>query len=149
MSETPSISQAAETLLTTLQEQTISACLTQFQSDAFLQRIGLDARTQRIVQEALTTLPAADFEMEIRTQLETYDQMINFLQEVLQDHQQQIEETQATMGLLQTMLDQAQAKTKRLEKENIAFRTEISNNRTFLLERLTALQEEVDALTSR
>jgi peptidoglycan hydrolase CwlO-like protein len=149
MSETPSISQAAETLLTTLQEQTISACLTQFQSDAFLQQIGLDARTQRIVQEALTTLPAADFEAEIRTQLETYDQMINFLQEVLQDHQQQIEETQATMGQLQTMLEQAQAKTKRLEKENIAFRTEISNNRTFLLERLTALQEEVDALASR
>jgi len=149
MSETPSISQAAETLLTTLQEQTISACLTQFQSDAFLQQIGLDARTQRIVQEALTALPAADFEAEIRTQLETYDQMINFLQEVLQDHQQQIEDTQATMGQLQMMLEQAQAKTKRLEKENIAFRTEISNNRTFLLERLTALQEEVDALASR
>lgn len=149
MSETSSISLAAEALLSTLQEQTIAACFTRFQSESFLHSIGLDAHTQRIVQEALSNLPAADFETEIRTQLETYDQMINFLQEVLQDHQQQIEETQATMGQLQTVLDQVQLKAKRLEKENIAFRTEISNNRTFLLERLTALQEEIDALANR
>lgn len=149
MSETSSISLAAEALLATLQEQTIAACLTRFQSDAFLDSIGLDTRTQRIVQDALSNVPTGGFEAEIRTQLETYDQMINFLQEVLQDHQQQIEETQATMGQLQTVLDQVQAKARRLEKENIAFRTEISNNRTFLLERLTALQEEIDALANR
>ena len=133
MSETSSISLAAEALLATLQEQTIAACLTRFQSDAFLDSIGLDTRTQRIVQDALSNVPTGGFEAEIRTQLETYDQMINFLQEVLQDHQQQIEETQATMGQLQTVLDQVQAKARRLEKENIAFRTEISNNRTFIL----------------
>lgn len=147
MSETPSIAQTAEALLNTLQSQTVAACLTQLQSDSFLQSIGLEAHTQQIVQRALSNLPADGFETEIRTQLETYDQMINFLQEVLQDHQSQIEEAQATMGQLQTTLEQVQAKAKRLEKENIAFRTEISNNRTFLLERLTALQEEIDALS--
>ena len=146
MSETSPISFAVDALLNALQEQTIAACLAHFQSEVFLQSIGLDAHTQQLVSSAMANLPAAEFETDIRTQLETYDQMINFLQEVLQDHQQQIEETQATMGQLHSVLDQVQAKAKRLEKENIAFRTEISNNRTFLLERLTALQEEIDLL---
>ena len=95
----------------------MKACLTHFQSEGFLQSIGLDTYTQQIVSTALSNVPAGDFESEIRNQLETYDQMINFLQEVLQDHQHQIEEAQATMGQLQTLLDQVQVKAKRLEKE--------------------------------
>ena len=144
MTSSPILTELTQQLLETIQQQTIEACLQRIQSPSFLNSLGLEQHTQEIVTAIIAQNPQSDFEQEMRAQTETTEQIMNFLQEVLQDHQSQMDEAQGQISGLVEQVDGLQRQVKRLEKENLAFRAEISSNRTFIIDRLNALQEEID-----
>ncbi len=144
MTSTQQITALTQQLLETLQQQTIEVCMRQLQTSELFNSLGLEQRTQEIVQTLIASAPKSDFEQEMRAQTETTEQIMTFLQEVLQDHQGQMDDAQSQILGLKENIDSIKHQVKRLEKENLAFRTEISNNRMFVLDRLNSLQEDID-----
>ena len=144
MTSSPILTELTQKIFETVQQQTVDACLRQIQTPEFLSTLGIEQQTQEIVAAVIERTPKSDFEQEMRAQTETTEQIMNFLQEVLQDHQSQMDEAQGQIVNLIEQVDGLQRQVKRLEKENLAFRAENSNNRTFILDRLNALQEQLD-----
>jgi len=90
---------------------------------------------------------------ELEQQISFTQQMIDVLQGALQDHRDEIDAlTEHTSQVrteneqLKAQLERLHTKSKQLEKENASFRVEIANNRTFILDRLNTLQEDVDRM---
>ena len=103
---------------------------------------------------------------QVQEEQETNAQILAFMQEILERHQEEIEQIQhkqkdavqtnpAIQALqqqntaLQEQLEDAHRKIRNLEKENLAFRTETSNNRIFFIERYEQLQEQMDNLQKK
>ena len=74
--------------------------------------------------------------------------MIDVLEGALQDHRVELDALSTENESLRGQVERLTQKTKLLEKENTQFRVEIANNRSSMLERLNALQEDVDRLQS-
>ena len=74
--------------------------------------------------------------------------MIDVLEGALQDHRTELDTLMTENEALKGHVERLTQKTKLLEKENTQFRLEIANNRSSMLERLNALQEDIERLQS-
>lgn len=103
---------------------------------------------------------------QVQEEQETNAQILAFMQDILERHQEEIDQIQNKQKeasqtnpvlqalqqqniALQEQLEDAHRKIRNLEKENLAFRTETSNNRIFFIERYEQLQEQMDNLQKK
>ncbi len=149
-----------QTLYSNLAQTIVQQCLGEIQQPDFLSKLDLSAQINPVIQQALEQSSNSTETAELSQQVAFFSQQISFMEQMiallqtaledqgteidsLKEHNERLQESQTSM---QTNIDRLQNKVKQLEKENAAFRVEISNNRTFVLDRLNSLQEEIDRL---
>lgn len=127
----------------------VQQCLAEFQTPSFISQLDLMAHLKPAIVSAISDAQQQSGNTsDLEQQLSITEQMIDVLEGALQDHRSEIDALTAENTTLKSQLERLSQKTKLLEKENTQFRVEIANNRSSLLERLNALQEDVERLQS-
>lgn len=136
-----------------LEQHIVQQCIQHIQTSTFLSTLNLNSHIQPLIEDALQQSSNSEQTQELEQQISFTQQMIDVLQGALQDHRDEIDaltehssQIRTDNEQLKAQLERLHAKSKQLEKENASFRVEIANNRTFILDRLNALQEDVDRL---
>ena len=146
-------SDVRQRLYTELEYHIVQQCLQHIQTSTFLSALNLNSHIQPLVDDALQQASNPEHAQELEQQISFTQQMIDVLQGALQDHRDEIDALTENDSQIRTENEQLKAqierlhgKAKQLEKENASFRVEIANNRTFILDRLNAIQEDIDRL---
>ncbi len=142
----PDTSALLHTLYSNLAQNIVQQCLDKIQHPDFLSKLDLSTHLTPAIQSALEQVSSSEQTAELAQQISFMEQMIALLQTALEEQGGEIDSLQESNKQFQGNIDRLQNKVKQLEKENAAFRVEISNNRTFILDRLNALQEEIERL---
>ena len=125
----------------------VQQCLAEFQTPSFISQLDLMTHLKPAIASAISDAQQqSGSASELEQQLSITEQMIDVLEGALQDHRSEIDALIAENTSLKSQIERLSQKTKLLEKENTQFRVEIANNRSSLLERLNALQEDVERL---
>ena len=119
----------------------------EFQTPAFLSQLNLEDHLAASITNAVQNASQSSQTQNGTTSIghRTNDRR---LEGALQDHRSELDALMSENESLKGQIERLMQKTKLLEKENTKFRVEIANNRSSMLERLNALQEDVDRLQS-
>lgn len=146
-------SDVRQRLYVEVENHIVQQCLQHIQTQTFLSALNLDSHIQPLVEKAIQQSSNSEQAQELEQQISFTQQMIDVLQGALQDHRDEIDaltehssQVRTENEQLKAQLERLHTKSKQLEKENASFRVEIANNRTFILDRLNALQEDVDRM---
>ena len=146
-------SDVRQRLYVEVENHIVQQCLQHIQTQTFLSALNLDSHIQALVEKAIQQSSNSEQAQELEQQISFTQQMIDVLQGALQDHRDEIDaltehssQVHAENEQLKAQVERLHTKSKQLEKENASFRVEIANNRTFILDRLNALQEDVDRM---
>ena len=131
-----------------LAQNIVQQCLQEFQTPNFISQLNLDAHINPLISKAMSETSNNTQTQELEQQVSLTLQMIDVLEGALQDHRNEIDALTAENTTLKSQVERLTQKTKLLEKENSQFRIEIANNRSSLLDRLNALQEDIERLQS-
>ena len=131
-----------------LTQRIVQQCAQEFQTPAFLSQLNLEDHLAASIASAVQNASQSSQTQELEQQVLVTEQMIDVLEGALQDHRSELDALSAENEALRGQVERLTQKTKLLEKENTQFRVEIANNRSSMLERLNALQEDVDRLQS-
>jgi chromosome segregation ATPase len=146
-------SDVRQRLYVEVENHIVQQCLQHIQTQTFLSTLNLDSHIQPLIDKAVQQSSSSEQAQELEQQISFTQQMIDVLQGALQDHRDEIDvltehtsQVRAENEQLKAQVERLHTKSKQLEKENASFRVEIANNRTFILDRLNALQEDVDRM---
>ena len=131
-----------------LAQRIVQQCTQEFQSPAFLSQLNLEAQLASSIENAVQNVSNSSQTQELEQQVLLTEQMIDVLEGALQDHRSELDALTSENSTLKSQVERLTQKTKLLEKENTQFRVEIANSRSNLLERLDALQEDIERLQS-
>ena len=131
-----------------LAQRIVQQCAQEFQTPAFLSQLNLEDHLAASIASAVQNASQSSQTQELEQQVLLTEQMIDVLEGALQDHRAELDALSTENESLRGQVERLTQKAKLLEKENTQFRVEIANNRSSLLERLNALQEDVDRLQS-
>ena len=131
-----------------LTQRIVQQCAQEFQTPAFLSQLNLEDHLAASIASAVQNASQSSQTQELEQQVLVTEQMIDVLEGALQDHRSELDALSAENDSLKAQVERLTQKAKLLEKENTQFRVEIANNRSSMLERLNALQEDVDRLQS-
>jgi len=132
-----------------LAQRIVQQCAQEFQTPEFLSQLNLEKQLASSIENALQNGSRATETRELEQQVLLTEQMIDVLEGALQDHRSELDSLTTENEALKGQIDRLAQKTKLLEKENTQFRMEIANNRSSMLERLNALQEDIERLQSQ
>ena len=131
-----------------LAQRIVQQCVQEFQTPAFLSQLNLEEQLASSIENAVQNASTASQTQELEQQMLVTEQMIDVLEGALQDHRSELDALTTENVALKGQIERLTQKTKLLEKENAQFRVEIANNRSSMLERLNALQEDIERLQS-
>lgn len=131
-----------------LAQRIVQQCVQEFQTPAFLSQLNLEEQLASSIENAVQNASTASQTQELEQQMLVTEQMIDVLEGALQDHRSELDALTTENAALKGQIERLTQKTKLLEKENAQFRVEIANNRSSMLERLNALQEDIERLQS-
>ena len=131
-----------------LSQRIVQQCVQEFQTPAFLSQLNLEEQLASSIENAVQNASTASQTQELEQQMLVTEQMIDVLEGALQDHRSELDALTTENAALKGQIERLTQKTKLLEKENAQFRVEIANNRSSMLERLNALQEDIERLQS-
>ena len=131
-----------------LSQRIVQQCVQEFQTPAFLSQLNLEEQLASSIENAVQNASTASQTQELEQQMLVTEQMIDVLEGALQDHRSELDALTTENVALKGQIERLTQKTKLLEKENAQFRVEIANNRSSMLERLNALQEDIERLQS-
>ena len=129
-----------------LAQRIVEQCAQEFQRPAFLSQLNLEAHLETAIATAVQHANRSSQTQELEQQVLLTEQMIDVLEGALQDHRSELDALMIENTALKGQVERLTQKTKLLEKENAQFRVEIANNRSSMLERLNALQEDIERL---
>ena len=130
-----------------LAQHIIKQCAQEFQKPEFLSQLNLEDHLASSIAVAVQNASQSSQTQELEQQVLVTEQMIDVLEGALQDHRSELDALMADNVSLMGQVERIAQKAKLLEKENTQFRVEIANNRSSMLERLNALQDDIERLS--
>ena len=130
-----------------LAQHIIKQCAQEFQKPEFLSQLNLEDHLASSIAVAVQNASQSSQTQELEQQVLVTEQMIDVLEGALQDHRSELDALMADNVSLMGQVERIAQKAKLLEKENTQFRVEIANKRSSMLERLNALQDDIERLS--